>query len=694
MTAKRFLRFAFAVVVLALAVPATAQAACITPAGDEAKIVFNTTSKQFQYCDGTNWIAMHSPPPSSAPTGCPTIGNVCSDGSVYAGLSPDGNVPMYTTPADAGLFTWNDGSTNWVDTAIQNCISFTPGSQASCRTGEANTTLLVGLGTTPSPAPYVAARHCDALVSHGRTDWYLPAQDELNVLMVNRVAIGGFNVSGSFPTGWYWSSSEDIFNYNARNQSFSDGSHDSSHKNEAIAVRCVRKVVAASACTDPVGVEGQIIYNPASRVLQGCAAGAWRALGPVKSGALPADNCDTIGEVCADGSVYAGQSPDGNAPMYTTPADAGLFSWNDGSSNWVDTAMLNCDSTTPGAEASCQTGEANTAVLVAVGTTPSPAPYTAARHCDALSAHGKIDWYLPAQDELDVMYDNRVAVGGFNTSGSFPANWYWSSSEAGSSIARFQSFSDGWQNTLNKSFGLSVRCTRKQPTFVVNTPKCSNPVRDEGAVVFSSALKVMQYCDGVNWVSIGKDPSPPPPADPCAGSPAPGQVCADGTVYAGLSPDGNVPMFTTPADATGLFTWNDGSTNWLDTAMQNCASATPGVEASCRTGEANTAFLVGLGTTPSPAPYVAARHCSDLAPPTADAFGHDDWYLPAQDELDVLFDNRVAIGGFNVSGSFPAGWYWSSSENSDRFARLQSFSDGTQLITIKRNGLSVRCVRK
>jgi hypothetical protein len=38
----------------------------------------------------------------------------------------------------------------------------------------------------------------------------------------------------------------------------------------------------------------------------------------------------------------------------------------------------------------------------------------AARHCNDLSAHGKDDWYLPAQDELDVMYDNRVAIGGFN----------------------------------------------------------------------------------------------------------------------------------------------------------------------------------------------------------------------------------------------------------------------------------------
>jgi hypothetical protein len=32
----------------------------------------------------------------------PTVGQACTDGSVYAGLTPDGNVPMYVTPCDYG----------------------------------------------------------------------------------------------------------------------------------------------------------------------------------------------------------------------------------------------------------------------------------------------------------------------------------------------------------------------------------------------------------------------------------------------------------------------------------------------------------------------------------------------------------------------------------------------------------------
>jgi len=159
-----------------------------------------------------------------------------------------------------------------------------------------------------------------------------------------------------------------------------------------------------------------------------------------------------------DGSIYAGESPDGNVAMYTTPADAGQFSWNNGTSTWLDIAMVNCT----GAQASCDTGEANTALLVGLGTSPSPAPYVAARHCDNLTAHGHSDWYLPASTELAVLRTNRVAIGAFNISGSFPAGWYWSSSESSNALSWNQRFSDGTQSLFNLKFGdLSVRCVRR-----------------------------------------------------------------------------------------------------------------------------------------------------------------------------------------------------------------------------------------
>jgi hypothetical protein len=67
--------------------------------------------------------------------------------------------------------------------------------------------------------------------------------------------------------------------------------------------------------------------------------------------------------------------------------------------------------------------------------------------------------------------------------------------------------------------------------------------------------------------------------------------------------------------------------------------------------------------------------------------------VPTKGELNVLFQNRDAIGGFDIYGSQPAGWYWSSSQVNNFVAWDQRFSDGDQGIDLKRDGSSLRCVR-
>jgi len=229
---------------------------------------------------------------------------------------------------------------------------------------------------------------------------------------------------------------------------------------------------------------------------------------------------------------------------------------------------------------------------------------------------------------------------------------------------------------------------------------CSSPDGNFGVMSYNNDYGVLQACTPKGWASLHPPACPDGDGcDPCDGTQPIGTTCADGTIYAGLSPDGDVPMFTTPADAPTLMSWNNGTSMWTVTGMQNCISASPGAQASCRTGRANTDLLVALGTSPSPAPYVAARYCNDL-----DAHGHTDWYLPAQDELNRLYVNLARDGGadvtpgnsfgFNRTGSWPAGWYWSSSENAINLARFQRFTDGTQLNNAKANGNAVRCVRR
>jgi uncharacterized protein YjdB len=102
------------------------------------------------------------------------------------------------------------------------------GTSLALGTGAANTAILsvaCSIGT--------AASLCADLVLNGYSDWYLPSQEELNKLYINRFYIGGFT------TGMYWSSSENAYT-NARIINFTDGAIYNSNKNTAYYVRAVR----------------------------------------------------------------------------------------------------------------------------------------------------------------------------------------------------------------------------------------------------------------------------------------------------------------------------------------------------------------------------------------------------------------------------------------------------------------------
>ncbi len=79
---------------------------------------------------------------------------------------------------------------------------------------------------------------------------------------------------------------------------------------------------------------------------------------------------------------------------------------------------------------------------------------------------------------------------------------------------------------------------------------------------------------------------------------------------------------------------------------------------------------------------IAARLCGDLV-----LGGYSDWYLPSKDELNKLYLNRVAIGGFANDN------YWSSTEGNNDGAWTQGFYNGGQYIYDKSGDPSVRAVR-
>ena len=99
-------------------------------------------------------------------------------------------------------------------------------------------------------------------------------------------------------------------------------------------------------------------------------------------------------------------------------------------------------------------------------------------------------------------------------------------------------------------------------------------------------------------------------------------------------------------------------------------------------GQANTnAMKAQTGYTGG-----AAKVCDDYSV-TVGSVTYTDWFLPSKDELDKLYINKVAIGGF------ADGYYWSSSEGSAGLAWLQRFEDGGQYIFSKGFLELVRAVR-
>ena len=124
-----------------------------------------------------------------------------------------------------------------------------------------------------------------------------------------------------------------------------------------------------------------------------------------------------IGTVMEDGMVYAGISPDTNKAMYVMPADEFLkMNFNE-----------------------------------------------AAAHAEHISQLSGKPYRLPSEAELDVLFNNRAAIGGFNADG--PNNhhpcWHWSSSAGGiDSLARVRRFDNGGRSSDTKVHEISVRLVR------------------------------------------------------------------------------------------------------------------------------------------------------------------------------------------------------------------------------------------
>jgi hypothetical protein len=488
--------------------------ACSNPTGYAGTLRYDGDNDVLMYCEGDKWMGVAAYKPSTAtsppPDPCdaannPVAGTVCLDTTIYAGISPDGNIAMYTTPADqsSGAY-WGVAYTSVGTTSSTDGDGNSEDTYAHVMAGDGSAN--PNDGKTPN-----AFVLCHDLTYGGYSDWYLPARDELSVLYTNNAAIGGFDTSGEI----YWTSTQVSAN-TSRVIDFSDGSIPTEGKYYGTtSVRCVRtgatltasspsfsfsdltdQLASTEVTSDIVEVTGltasEVISisgdgSPEYRICSDSSCSTvhqdWRTSdGTIDEGQYiqlrltssstitetytatltidstaqtwsvttvddPCDaaNSPTAGTVCADSTIYV------DGTIFTTPSDQssaaywGTLSYTTGATSYTD-------------------GQTNSAtayadVIAGNGTYNPDDGYepNAFVICNDLTFGGHSDWYLPARDQLSTLYTNRVAIGNFDTSGTY----YWSSTETNSMTAHDQKFNSSFQNQNGKTGAYAVRCVRQ-----------------------------------------------------------------------------------------------------------------------------------------------------------------------------------------------------------------------------------------
>lgn len=206
----------------------------------------------------------------------------------------------------------------------------------------------------------------------------------------------------------------------------------------------------AQACTNPNANLGDFIYNNTHEVFQGCTQRGWMGFHQIP-------DCPLIGSTCADGTKYAGSIS--GTRLFVTPADQHAAAyWGTYNFTTGETSMTDGITNTNNLVVHVTNGDGT------YNPTPDAAPNgtpNAGLICYNLVANGYSDWYLPARDELNVIYTNRVAIGGLSADG------YWSSTENNATTAWGQIFTNsGGNQGVQVNGGKqttdgAVRCVRR-----------------------------------------------------------------------------------------------------------------------------------------------------------------------------------------------------------------------------------------
>lgn len=348
--------------------------------------------------------------------------------------------------------------------------------------GMANTMAIIqaaGAGT-------YAAKMCADLTLGIYSDWYLPTVLELQQMNLNL----HHNSLGNFTDNvFYWSSKWSGGGNQAYNYAFYSGdtpAGNNSFQIQPLFVRAVRAFstggiqkypvsydpnggVTGSSPIDTVGCEyganATVLGNSGNLGKAGYYFNGWNT--KADGSGIPYVRGDTFTLNSAHTTLYAQWSDAAYSLRASGPAGGLIFYENPDYSNdgWryleaapADLAMapFMAMSWTYATEIAPGTGKRNTATIIASGAVSTDGAYL----CDTYSVNGYSDWYMPAKDELWLLYTNlfQWGVGGL-TSG---APGYWSSSETTHySSAYMSNFTNDvpWPN--NKTVVRRIRAIRR-----------------------------------------------------------------------------------------------------------------------------------------------------------------------------------------------------------------------------------------
>ena len=287
-------------------------------------------------------------------------------------------------------------------------------------------------------------------------------------------------------------------------------------------------------------------------------------------------------------------------------------------------------------------------------------------------------WRLPSKDELNYLYQNRVAF----DNGGFASALYWSSTEVDNVFAWVQDFGYGSglkdDNKLNAD---CVRAIRFEGVIALEPPKSNIDYKNIiGKPIKIGNIEVAEYDfpKKMNWedakifcADLGEGWRLPTKEEL--------NILYESKVAIVASANNYYWSSTESGDITAwLQRFSNGNDYYTNKSSKLYVRAVRALEQSAGSPKSNTDYKTIIGKPIKIGNIEIAQYdfpdrmnwedakifCTNLG---------KGWRLPTKEELNILYQNQVAIGGFADYG------YWSSTDLDDYgVAWYQYFNDGRQ----------------